>query len=223
MCRTTWADTAVIELMNLGWFFKFFNETVENPGKLCSSCIDHEHRKFSWKTSQSRKMPEEWNLIGLVSSWVSFGLRADFDLTDVHVLYHTWCVTCLSVSIPSVPCSIVLLFSTKFSLFPCNSDGKWERKWSLGSVGVWEFHPLHNNRKTEISSDISNGGPSMILFTCLFGLDRGVSGVWGCVAVGSEGHDMDGETEMVWLGEWNCWNYWLTAESKSHLAIIGLV
>lgn len=64
-------------------------------------------------------------------------------------------------------------------------------------MGVWEFHPLHNNRKTEISSDISNGGPSMILFTCLFGLDRGVSGGWGCVGVGSEGHDMDGETEMV--------------------------
>lgn len=157
-------------------------------------------------------------------SWSHFGSPLDFSSTDVHALYHTWYVTCFSVSITSVPCSIVFLLSTKFSLFPCNSDGKSERKWSLGSVGVWKFHPLHNNCKTEISSDISNGGPSMILFTCLFGLDRGVSGgeCGGGVGVGSEG--------MIWMGwqrwcicVWNGWNYWLTGEKKSHLEIIGLV
>lgn len=125
---------------------------------------------------QSPKMPK------VPLAWTHFGSPEPAD--DVLALYHAQCVTSLQcVGIHSVPCSIVLLFSTKFSLFPCKTDGESERKWSLGSVGVWEFHPLHNNRKTEISSDISNGGPSMILFTCLFGLDRGVSRGGGWVGV----------------------------------------
>lgn len=65
----------------------------------------------------------------------------------------------------------------------------WKEKPERGS--------LHNNTEIEIGSDISNGGSSMILFTCPFGLKQGESGrgvFWGC----RRGHEMVG-TARWWV------------------------
>lgn len=62
----------------------------------------------------------------------------------------------------------------------------WGQKLERGS--------LHNNAEIEIGSDISNGGSSMILFTCPFGLKQGERGrgmFWGC----RWGHEMVGSVK----------------------------
>lgn len=123
-------------------------------------------------------------------SWLCFGppnlilggfLKRGTGLSEADV-HRAQCVTLWSISIPSVSPAIVLPVLLQVQPVPMY---EWWKIRESGDGGWWGSSTLFTiPPETQIGSDISNGGPSMILFTCLFGLERGVrGGVWGVLGL----------------------------------------